>query len=426
MGELELLKSIRQAWVQKAVQHLARGSGLREDLRNQLNQFFDLLEQVVETGDPVWLDPLLISWANSMTQSDLEGGQTNLSSFIAELIQISLSVARENLKESQALDLIDTLMPSFSYAYEKISQHEIQTRMSHLTNKLSEAQQTLEQLDKRKSDFIAVAAHELKTPLTLIEGYATMLRETTEQANSKSNDLVLLDGIQNGTHRLHTIVDDMIDVSLIDSNLMELNFQPVWLNRLFAVLQSELMESINNRHQQVTIHPFPGSEVMTFGDPERLLQVFRNVFTNAIKFTPDGGKIDVDGRKLPGFVEIIFCDNGIGIDPEYQSLIFEKFIRLGNVSLHSSGKTKFKGGGPGLGLPIAKGIVDAHGGAIWAESTGYDELNCPGTTFHILLPLRITPPDIKMAKLFESLTPNKATEGASHSESLVLSIAPDR
>jgi signal transduction histidine kinase len=419
MGELELLKSIRHVWIQSAVQHLARGSGLREDLRNQLNQLFDLLEQVVETGDPVWLDPLLTNWANSLTQSDLEEGQSNLSSFISELIQITLRVSRENLGEVQALDLIEALMPCFSYAFEKISQHEIQTRMSHLTNQLSEVQQTLEQLDRSKSDFIAVAAHELKTPLTLIEGYTTMLRETTEQSNPQTKELILLDGVQNGTHRLHAIVNDMIDVSMIDNNLMELNFQPVWLNRLFAVLQAELMETINHRNQQLTIHPFPGSEEMTFGDPERLLQVFRNIFTNAIKFTPDGGKIDVDGRKLPGFVEVIVCDTGIGIDPEYQSLIFEKFTRLGSVSLHSSGKTKFKGGGPGLGLPIAKGIVDAHGGAIWAESKGYDENNCPGATFHILLPIRTAPPDKNMAKLFESLIQNKTTEDPGHSDDLI-------
>jgi hypothetical protein len=112
MGELELLKSIRPAWIQKAVQHLARGSGLREDLRSQLNQLFDLLEQVVETGDPIWLDPLLESWASSLTQSDLEGGQSNLSSFISELSQVSLSVARENLEETQALDLIEELLPN--------------------------------------------------------------------------------------------------------------------------------------------------------------------------------------------------------------------------------------------------------------------------------------------------------------------------
>lgn len=78
--------------------------------------------------------------------------------------------------------------------------------------------------------------------------------------------------------------------------------------------------------------------------------------------------------------------------------MFEKFGRLGETSLHSSGKTKFKGGGPGLGLPITKGIIEAHGGAIWIESEGRDEIRCPGTTFHILLPLRKDPPDERAAR----------------------------
>jgi signal transduction histidine kinase len=127
------------------------------------------------------------------------------------------------------------------------------------------------------------------------------------------------------------------------------------------------------------------------------------VITNAIKYTPDGGKISVDGRTLPGFVEITVTDTGIGIAPENHTRIFEKFGRLGNVSLHSTGKTKFKGGGPGLGLPITKGVIEAHGGAIWVESDGYDEVRCPGSTFHILLPIRKTPPDDKTAKLFRPL-----------------------
>jgi signal transduction histidine kinase len=84
--------------------------------------------------------------------------------------------------------------------------------------------------------------------------------------------------------------------------------------------------------------------------------------------------------------------------------IFEKFGRLGSVALHSSGKTKYKGGGPGLGLPITKGIIEAHGGSVWVESPGFDERNCPGSIFHIMLPLRKTPPDDKAAKLFRPLS----------------------
>jgi signal transduction histidine kinase len=128
------------------------------------------------------------------------------------------------------------------------------------------------------------------------------------------------------------------------------------------------------------------------------------VVANAIKYTPDGGTITVDGRLLPGFIEMTVTDTGIGIDPENHIRIFEKFGRIGDVSLHSSGKIKFKGGGPGLGLPITKGIIEAHGGAIWVESEGYDEELCPGATFHILMPVRKQPPDDKTSKLFQTQT----------------------
>jgi len=96
----------------------------------------------------------------------------------------------------------------------------------------------------------------------------------------------------------------------------------------------------------------------------------------------------ISGRKLTDFIEITLMDSGIGIDPDDQTQIFKKFGRLGSAELHSSGKVKFKGGGPGLGLTIAKGIIEAHGGSIWVESKGYDEERFPGATFHVLLPQR--------------------------------------
>ena len=129
----------------------------------------------------------------------------------------------------------------------------------------------------------------------------------------------------------------------------------------------------------------------------------KNVVSNAIKFTPDKGRITIDGRSLPGFIEITIADTGIGVSTENQIRIFEKFGQTGRVNLHSSGKTKFKGGGPGLGLPITRGIIEAHGGTIWVESPGYDEEKCPGSTFHILLPLRTERTDPKVAKLFGTL-----------------------
>jgi signal transduction histidine kinase len=230
-----------------------------------------------------------------------------------------------------------------------------------------------------------------------------MLRESREASGTQLMELELMDGINSGTRRLKDIIDDMIDVSMIDNNLLKLNFQPVWIDRILQILKVELETAARERRQRVFIEDFPGASEMTFGDPERLMQVFRNVLSNAIKFTPDGGSVTVSGRKLSGFIEVVVNDTGIGINPEDQAIVFDKFTRLGNISLHSSGKTKFKGGGPGLGLHIARGIIESHGGAIWVESPGYDEENMPGSTFHIMVPQRSEPPDTSMAKLFSPL-----------------------
>jgi len=123
-----------------------------------------------------------------------------------------------------------------------------------------------------------------------------------------------------------------------------------------------------------------------------LQQVFSQLINNAIKYTPDGGTLEISGQvhaESNGlFVEAIVKDNGIGIDPDDQHRIFDKFYRTGDLMKHSTGKTKFMGAGPGLGLSLVKAIVDAHGGRVWAESPGHDEEDCPGSSFHVLLPLQ--------------------------------------
>lgn len=401
MHEVEQLRTLRPIWLHRALQDLVRGAGLREDFSTQMEKFYDMLERSVETGNPAWLDSLLAQWAASLTQTDLEAGSSSLTCFISELVQLTYSTICETLDETSSIQLYGSLLKVFSYIYDRAAQYEIQARIAYVSNELNKAQQNLERLDRSKSDFIAVAAHELKTPLTLVEGYTAMLGESLNGDPRASAHAYLVNGIHNGTRRLQMIIDDMIDVSLIDNNMLKLNFQPVWINRLLSALSYELEPICTERSLKLEIENFPGSADMTFGDPERLLQLLRNVMTNAIKFTPDGGKITVTGNKLPGFVEVEIIDTGIGIAPEDQPYIFEKFGRLGNISLHSSGKTKFKGGGPGLGLHIARGIIESHGGAIWVDSPGYDEKSCPGSVFHLLLPQRTEPPDKKMAKIFK-------------------------
>ena len=410
MDETELLRTIHPIWINRTTLSLAKGVGVREDIRAQLDRFFELLIEVVDTGDPAWLDPLLSLWSSSLTETDLESNQSNMTTFIREIMLQTYQVCRETIDGEKALDLIAAMTPAFAYAFEKAASFEMQVRVAYISNQLRQAQNTLERLDRSKSDFIAVAAHELRTPLTLIEGYSAMLRESRDQNTMTALEMELMTGINNGTRRLKAIIDDMIDASMIDNNLMKLNFQPVWINQLMNMLVTELGTATKERNQNLRFEPFPGSAEMTFADPERLLQVLRNVLINAIKYTPDGGDILIEGRRLPGFIEIVIHDSGIGIDPDDQGIIFDKFPRLGNISLHSSGKTKFKGGGPGLGLHIAKGIIEAHGGAIWVESPGYDEQKFPGSTFHILLPMHSVPPDSRMASLLSPIITSSTEE----------------
>jgi len=312
----------------------------------------------------------------------------------------TLNTISKIIDAADVFAFIRILFIIYTHAIEYSTFQETKLYAQYATKELDKAKVSLEKLEKSKTDFISVAAHELKTPLTLIEGYASMIDEIVPSGISQEPIDVYLRGIKSGTRRLRDIVDDMIDVSLIDNNLLSLNFQPVWINRLLNLVTRELKQSILERRLTITIEDFPGSNEMIFGDGERLYQAFRNVIMNAVKFTPDGGSITISGRTLPGFIETVISDTGIGIDPQEHNRIFERFGRIGDVALHSSGKIKFKGGGPGLGLSITKGIIESHGGTIWVESQGYDEINCPGSTFHIFLPIRKSLPDDQSGKLF--------------------------
>ncbi len=264
---------------------------------------------------------------------------------------------------------------------------------ARLYSELEEAYTQLERLDQTKSDFITVAAHELRTPLTIIRGYSQMLLKAPE-IRSDPEHLEMMRGITDGAMRLNDLINSMIDIAKIDSHTLQLYFLPVSLVDLLRELIRGLQHVSQERN--LTLRTSDGWRLpMIEGDLDALKKTFYHLVVNAIKYTPDGGAIAITGSVLPpgahdlqsGSVEIVVQDTGIGIDPRFHDLIFTKFYQTGEVALHSSGTTKFKGGGPGLGLAIVRGIVEAHGGKVWVESEGYDEATCPGSSFHVVLPL---------------------------------------
>jgi hypothetical protein len=278
------------------------------------------------------------------------------------------------------------------------------TRERHVLANLEKSAADLARLNTMKDSFLGLASHELKTPLTVIMGYSELLlSDMVESLDPAVKEMV--ENISRASQRLDIIVKDMVDVSMIDEGRLQLRFEEVDVNRLVEQTAEELklFTDMRSLHLHLDLgQPLPHIQA----DPARLTQMISNIIVNAIKFTPDGGTITVVTRihylvtARPSdhhhphhegddniFVEITVSDTGIGIDRDDLLRIFDKFVEVGNIQQHSSGTISFNAKGAGLGLAIAKGIAEMHGGSIWVESAGYDPVNNPGSSFHILLPL---------------------------------------
>lgn len=296
------------------------------------------------------------------------------------LVNTSQAIAGGDLNrrtEVRTDDEIGTLASTFD---------EMTSRLQERTLQLEQTNETLKKIDKTKTNFIQISAHELRTPLTLIMGYSQMLEQDLKTDPEMQK---LAKGILEGAERMTDVVDSMLDVSRIDSNALVLRKTNIQVEPIIRKVQKEFKSALEERNINFNAEGLENLPSVT-ADPDMLQKVFYHLVMNAIKYTPDGGNVKVSGRYVNGTeppqLEVTVCDTGIGVDPGMHDLIFQKFHQTGEVLLHSSGKTKFKGGGPGLGLAIARGIVQAHGGRIWVESPGHDEEHFPGSKFIVSLP----------------------------------------
>lgn len=254
---------------------------------------------------------------------------------------------------------------------------------------LEKNNQELQRIDQAKSDFISIASHELRTPLTVIKGYTEMLMDDPKIEKGQKS---MMKGIHDGTLRLHEVMDSMFDIAQIDARSLKPHLQPVDVGQLIHQVCLEHVKTVKEREQILNIKV--SSIPLVKADAHLLEKLFHHLIRNAIKFTPNNGWITISGKHIPaiinlpnGGVELIVSDTGVGVDPNLREVIFSKFYQPGELGKHSTSKSRFKGGGAGLGLALSKGIVEAHGGRIWVESPGYDEVNFPGSQFHIILPL---------------------------------------
>jgi signal transduction histidine kinase len=255
---------------------------------------------------------------------------------------------------------------------------------------LKKTNQVLRQLDRNKLEFIQVAAHELRTPLTVLKGYVNVLDSFPD---IKANDVLgeVLVGIAKGADRMHEIVNLMLDVTRVDVDTLTIGIAPILLKQTIMKVVHDFESAAAERGIEISIEYSEDTPTIN-GDPDMVHKALYHLVVNAIKYTPDNGQVNVSTRPVttdddyPG-VEIAVRDTGIGLDAEHHELVFEKFYQVGSVAIHSSGKTMFKGGGPGLGLAVVNGVARAHGGKVWVESTGHDEVRCPGSMFFLHLPV---------------------------------------
>ncbi|HME59995.1 MAG TPA: HAMP domain-containing sensor histidine kinase, partial [Candidatus Binatia bacterium] len=230
----------------------------------------------------------------------------------------------------------------------------------------------LHELDRLKADFFASMSHELRTPLTSIkEGTGLLLDGVGGEITEKQRKLLGI--LAEESNRLITVVNSLLDLSKMEAGMMTYDFEVTHVDALIKRAVSEITPLVEAK--EITLeNELDGTVPPLRIDPERTLQVLRNLLGNAVKFTPKGGRVRIAAQPSNGKVAISVKDSGPGIPAESLTSIFEKFNQ-------GTRHTPYMSQGTGLGLAIAKNIITAHGGKIWAESEPGQ-----GSTFIFVLP----------------------------------------
>jgi PAS domain S-box-containing protein len=236
------------------------------------------------------------------------------------------------------------------------------------------AYRELQLANRLKDDFLATLSHELRTPLNAILGYSRLLRSGLMADEKRAS---ALDTVHRNATALTQIVEDVLDVSRIVSGKLRLDIQPVDLPRVVRDAVDSMLPAAEAKQLRVQTVLDPSAPPVA-GDPDRIQQIVWNLVSNAVKFTPKGGLVQVRVERANSHVEIVVSDTGIGIEPEFLPHIFERFRQA------DSGPTR-QHGGLGLGLAIARHLVELHGGTIHGASGGRDK----GSTFRARLPIMI-------------------------------------
>ncbi|NTW13591.1 MAG: hypothetical protein HGA31_00980 [Candidatus Moranbacteria bacterium] len=248
-------------------------------------------------------------------------------------------------------------------------------QLQKISNSLAMANERLKELDNTKSEFISIASHQLRTPLTAIKGYLSLVLEGSYgPVSAEVHDV--LEKINAANGNLIKLVEDLLNVSRIETGRVQYRFEPVRLETLVKDVTDMFLPLAKDHGLELDIHlpRKPLSELNL--DAARIREAVANLIDNAIKYTQKGG-VTVSVESNSSVARVIVSDTGIGIREDERENLFRKFVR-------SEESTKVSVAGTGLGLYVGKNFVEAHGGRIWAESDGFKK----GSRFIIELPFR--------------------------------------
>jgi signal transduction histidine kinase len=236
----------------------------------------------------------------------------------------------------------------------------VQTRSRDEVGQLAEAfnrmSAELEGVERLRRDLVANVSHELKTPISALRAHLENLLDGIEEPNPEALQVMLAQ-----SERLGRLVEEVLDLSRLESGDVPLDRRELPLAPLVSEVLSEIEVVRADRRVQVA-SDLPSDLPPALADRARVHQVLFNLLDNAVRFTPEGGRVGVSASRHNGSVEVRVSDTGVGIPPEHLPRLFERFYRIDSARSRDDG-------GTGIGLAIARSVIEAHGGRIWAEST---------------------------------------------------------
>lgn len=272
-------------------------------------------------------------------------------------------------------DEITLLSENFNKMTEQLdeSYSQLEDRVEQRTQELAVARDEAVAANKSKSEFVSVVSHELKLPMTSIKGYSDlMLSDATGELNENQKNF--LTTIRNNVNRMATLVSDLADISRIESGNIRIEPRavPVWdvVDEVVNLTRNQMEQK-----KQIVSISIPENLPKALCDRNRFVQILTNLISNANKYTPEGGAVEVKAMYIDGMIEMKVADNGFGMTAEDQANLFSKFFRSADQQIREAP-------GTGLGLSITKNLIELQGGKIWFESE-YRK----GTTFYFTLPI---------------------------------------